>query len=527
MSQNADLLSAGDPIFWRCSACGKTPHVVICGGQDANGIVTQYAHNDPKNNAPLYFYSLVCGDCNQTCDLYVRHIIIAEPTGRINVDYWKNHEAWNNMSYGAQTVIKNKSTGVTYSVSQNPDYLYAYRTSTDLPYGTYEVTVRTGNGSAKVTREVTLNGENAWLYLDYYTLTYHGNGATGGTVSAQQIRLQGESVTVAGQNTLTRTDYTFGGWKTGASSGTAYAQGDTITMTAAVDLYAQWSANVVATLNVTLDGQKFTGLNAMRLYNTQTGELEIMLKSGAGRYDSDAKIPAGRYEIYARSDGDKTAQPTGQYFDLSPTNTSASLAMYTVSFNGNGATGGTAPESLARVSGVAMPVPAAGTMVKSGYTFCYWNDPDKPYIPVMPGATYTVNRKVALQARWLRGAYALGDVNADGKVDTADASLVMQYCGETLELTAAQKIRADFNADGKVDTTDSIRILQAAAGTSLLRAHENPGDAVLSNGRDLSTVEWSDLDWSRVDVNAIDWDNFTLNDLFRLLLGGQSGGEIM
>lgn len=62
-------------------------------------------------------------------------------------------------------------------------------------------------------------------------------------------------------------------------------------------------------------------------------------------------------------------------------------------------------------------------------------------------------------------------------------------------------------------------------GTNFAGAGWRSGDAVLSTGRDLSTVKWDDLDWSRVDVNAIDWDNFTMNDLFRLLLGGGAGGE--
>ena len=243
-----------------------------------------------------------------SCNHYVKpiafHIPEPEPTGRINVDYRQNDAVWNNTPYGAQTVIKNKSTGVTYSVSQNPDFLYAYRTSANLPYGTYEVTVNTGNG--RVTREITLNATNVWLGLDYYTLTYYGNGATSGTAPAQQIRLQGQVVNM----------------------------------------------------------------------------------------------------------------------------------------------------------------PNKGTLAKSGYTFCYWFDPSAPTKPIASGTNHTVEGKMTLQARWLRGNYALGDVNGDGVIDTADATLVLQYSGELIELSPAATIRADYNADGVVDTTDAILILQAAAGIS-------------------------------------------------------------
>lgn len=53
----------------------------------------------------------------------------------------------------------------------------------------------------------------------------------------------------------------------------------------------------------------------------------------------------------------------------------------------------------------------------------------------------------------------LGDVNADGKIDTKDArQVLLAYVGKTT-LTASQKITADVNKDGKVDTKDARQIL--------------------------------------------------------------------
>ena len=46
-----------------------------------------------------------------------------------------------------------------------------------------------------------------------YSVTYNGNGNSGGTVPTDStIYTVGNSVTVLGQNDLYKTDYTFGGW---------------------------------------------------------------------------------------------------------------------------------------------------------------------------------------------------------------------------------------------------------------------------------------------------------------------------
>ncbi len=60
---------------------------------------------------------------------------------------------------------------------------------------------------------------------------------------------------------------------------------------------------------------------------------------------------------------------------------------------------------------------------------------------------------------------ALGDVNIDGKVDSADASLVLSeygliQTGGTLTFTEAQKKSADVNKDGKTDSSDASKILE-------------------------------------------------------------------
>lgn len=58
----------------------------------------------------------------------------------------------------------------------------------------------------------------------------------------------------------------------------------------------------------------------------------------------------------------------------------------------------------------------------------------------------------------------IGDINADGKINSADALLVLQSSTGVITLTDTQKLLADVNEDGKINSTDALLILQYATG---------------------------------------------------------------
>lgn len=97
-------------------------------------------------------------------------------------------------------------------------------------------------GIASITATIT--------YTTNYTVTYDGNGKTGGTVptDASSPYAPSSTVTVLGNTgSLVRTGCTFSGWNTAADgSGTTYpADGSgSFTITANTTLYAKWAATV-------------------------------------------------------------------------------------------------------------------------------------------------------------------------------------------------------------------------------------------------------------------------------------------
>jgi uncharacterized repeat protein (TIGR02543 family) len=97
------------------------------------------------------------------------------------------------------------------------------------------------------------------------TITFDGNGSTGGSTASQNINTAASANLTA--NGFTRTGYTFVGWNTAANgTGTSYANQVSYTMgTSNVTLYAQWSAN---NITVTFDSQ---GGSSISNGNTTTG----------------------------------------------------------------------------------------------------------------------------------------------------------------------------------------------------------------------------------------------------------------
>ena len=60
-------------------------------------------------------------------------------------------------------------------------------------------------------------------------------------------------------------------------------------------------------------------------------------------------------------------------------------------------------------------------------------------------------------------AITYGDVNGDGKVDQADARMILDYEAKCLDTELSLKT-ADVSGDGVIDSNDAVLILQYAAG---------------------------------------------------------------
>ncbi len=96
-----------------------------------------------------------------------------------------------------------------------------------------------------------------------YTVTYDGNGSTGGTVPADsRSYVPNAPVTVAGNTgNLVKTGYTFAGWNTAEDgSGTSYSGGATFAIGSAnMTLYAKWTTGgSVDNVGVSLNATKYT-----------------------------------------------------------------------------------------------------------------------------------------------------------------------------------------------------------------------------------------------------------------------------
>lgn len=101
------------------------------------------------------------------------------------------------------------------------------------------------NNGASFTRDsnVTLYG----MYQKTVTLSYNGNGATGGSTASQSGTAYYNSRNVTTNpsfglrsNGFSRTNYRFVNWRMGSASGTAYNAGATVTLSSNTVFYAYW-----------------------------------------------------------------------------------------------------------------------------------------------------------------------------------------------------------------------------------------------------------------------------------------------
>jgi uncharacterized repeat protein (TIGR02543 family) len=285
----------------------------------------------------------------------------------------------------------------------------------------------TGVAFTMGSNDVTLYAQ--WTADPTYTVTYYGNGNSSGTIPADPNNYaKGATVTVLGNSgTLARDGFTFVGWNTQADgSGTAYASGVTFTIGSAnLVLYAQWTAN--PTYVVTYNGNGNTGgsvpIDANSYAQGQTVTTQNM--------GSLAKTGYAFTGWNTAVNGSGTAYAAGTTFVMGAANVilyaqwTVNLT-YTVTYNGNGSTGGTVPADSARYSlGQSVTTRAnTGSLVKAAFTFVGWNTlANGSGISYATGVAFTMgSSNLLLYAQWTANpTYTVsydGNGNTSGSVPT-------------------------------------------------------------------------------------------------------------
>ena len=253
---------------------------------------------------------------------------------------------------------------------------------------------------------------------------------------------------------FTRDGYTFAGWNTAANgSGTAYAASATPAFTTDQTLYAQWTAKIV-TVNF-YDGAKGEG--------TKINDLTTTVKVGEKITAPEGPAKAGyTFNEWVTANGGSTAYD----FTKAVTPEQAAgidiFAKYTgntitVTFDGNGATGGTtAAKTFTYDGGSASQTATANGFTRTDYTFLGWNtDKDAAETTVENnGEVEAFTEDTTLYAIWKQNTatVTLKLVDADDELATPKGAtikvLISKASGataaveETVSLTSEQQSKA-------------------------------------------------------------------------------------
>ena len=318
----------------------------------------------------------------------------------------------NGATGGAVPTAQTKTHGIDLTVSANTGSLVR----TGYIFSGWNTQANGSGTDYPVGSSLTINASTT-LYAkwtaDTYSVTYDDNGATGGTVPADQEKIHDVGLILATNNgELIRTGYTFRGWNTQANgSGTDYAVGSSLTTNANTTLYAKWTANTY-----TVAFEPYGGTPAptdmMVIYNQMYGSLPTVERTGYsfdGWY-TEANGTGARIEsattVFATSNNTLYAKWTPN--------------MYSVTYNTDGATSGSAPASQTKIHGIDLTVSAnTGHLARNGYTFSGWNtQADGSGTDYAIGSLLTTNTNTNLYAKWTIRTYTV-NYNANGATDGA------------------------------------------------------------------------------------------------------------
>ncbi|MBK6725361.1 MAG: InlB B-repeat-containing protein [Acidobacteria bacterium] len=218
---------------------------------------------------------------------------------------------------------------------------------------------------------------------------------------------------------------------------------------------------------------------------------------------------------------------------------SSSALTYSVIYNGNTNTGGTAPVdgSSPYASGATVGVLGPGDLVKTGYQFGGWNTAaNGSGTQYSPGQIFAINASTTLYAQWITPLCSGLDTtfDTDGRVTTtvggsdSIASIALQpdgkivAAGSSAPFGAAAAV-ARYNTNGSLDTsfdTDGKILLGTFTNRALDTALQTDGKIVIA-GYTYDGVSKYDSVLYRLNANGSPDTSFSGDGTAQVDLGGQ------
>jgi uncharacterized repeat protein (TIGR02543 family) len=296
----------------------------------------------------------------------------------------------------------------TWSGTTDLDFFYA----NPGPYSAGKNFIDFGSGWQYLGFDLTFKTYVDQTYVEpTYTVTYDGNGYTGGTVPIDSTAYHsGDTVTVLGNTgSLVKTGYTFAGWNTAAdASGTSYDGGGNFTMgTSNVTLYAQWTIN---TYTVTYDANGATsGSVPVDGNNPYDYNSTVTVLGNSGNL-TQTGYTFNNWNTAANGSG--TSYAPGDTFSITADTTlyaQWTINTYTVTYDANGATSGSVPvdgNSPYDYNSTVTVLGNSGNLTQTGYTFNNWNTAaNGSGTSYAPEDTFSITADTTLYAQWTPNAY--------------------------------------------------------------------------------------------------------------------------
>jgi len=291
---------------------------------------------------------------------------------------------------------------------------------------------------------------NVNLYAQWtantYNVTFNANGGTTPSPTGKSVTFDSAYGTLA---TTSRTGYTLSGWFTAASGGTEVTDATIVATASNHTLFAQWTPNTYTVTFNANGGDTPSPASKSVTFNSTYGTLATVTRTGytfTGWFTaaSDGNLVTESTTVTA------TANHT-LYAQWTPT-------IYTVSYDANNATSGTAPSSQTKAFGENLTLATNnGNLVRTGYTFSGWNtSADGSETNYSAGGVYSANADAVLYARWTAITYTV-TFNANGGETPVPSSKLVTFGASYEDL--ANTTRADHNLNGW---------FTAAAGGSLV-----------------------------------------------------------